>query len=253
MNTNTALFNDINSELVGEYISVFDSMQDMYEASTQDDFKGVGLLRKKYTKETLDQDIRHVTDYFDDGTFDAIREIKVNPNQFHSIAETTKAHPLHTDATFSKLSLERFILSFIKVDQNDFGGASEFFPIHWILSAIPDRYRQALERSVIAYKRCSMTEGNKSYQGPLLSWINENRPVFRWRYDLKVKPTVVDAKNLPISDAIEWVKNYIDAVQPIVYRASPGETLLIDNGKVLHGRTSLKSKSERLALRAWIK
>lgn len=54
MNTNIALLNDINSELVGEYISLFESMADMYEASTQNSFKGVGLLKKNYTKETLE-------------------------------------------------------------------------------------------------------------------------------------------------------------------------------------------------------
>lgn len=83
-------------------------MADMYEASTQNSFKGVGLIQKNYIKETLDQDIRKITNYFGDGTFGTIREIKVNPNQTHSIAETTEAHPLHTDATFSKLHLERY-------------------------------------------------------------------------------------------------------------------------------------------------
>lgn len=223
----------------------------MYKASIQDDFSGVGVYNYVYNLDTLDQDIKANAGYFSNQVFGNIREIKFNPNQSHSIAESCNAHPLHTDATFSEVPLERFTLSFRETDPGQ-GGISTVLPISWILDAIPDVYRAALETSHVVYKRKSKMEGDRIYCGPILSWINASRPIFRWRYDDKVIPVAVDAKGLPIQDAIQWVKRFIEETPPLTYPAQKGDTLLIDNGKVLHGRTKLSPFSSRVAYRAWL-
>ena len=149
-------------------------------------------------------------------------------------------------------SYKRFLLSFVEVDKNDSGGASLIFPTEWIIESIPSRLLAALENSDISYTRLSSVEGNKNFEGKMLSYDSEGSAIFRWRYDDYVKPQVIDSKGYPIEEAISWVNNFINTTPPIIYRASPGETLLIDNCKVLHGRTELKPNSQRVALRAWI-
>ncbi len=234
-----------------DFITVYNDFGAMYEASRCNDFAGVGILNHRFDLEGLDQEIKSKAAYFADQVFGNIREIKFKPGQRHSIAESCGAHPLHTDATFSESPLERFALSFRKTDPCQ-GGVSVFFPIAWILDAIPEAYREALEVSHVVYTRKSEKEGDKTYRGPILSWINSSRPIFRWRYDDNVMPVAVDAKGLPIREAVEWVKAFIDRTPPLFYAAQEGDTLMIDNGKVLHGRTKLSPNSCRVAYRAWL-
>ncbi len=234
-----------------DFIKVYKDFGDMYQASLRDDFTGVGLLNQRFDLESLDREITSKAGYFADQVFGNIREIKFTPGQSHSIAESCGAHPLHTDATFSERPLERFALSFRKTDPGQ-GGVSVIFPIAWILDAIPEAYREALEVSHVAYTRKSEQEGDQTYRGPILSWINASRPVFRWRYDDKVMPVAVDAKGRPIREAVEWVKSFVDRTPPLLYAAQEGDTLMIDNGKVLHGRTKLSPNSSRVAYRAWL-
>jgi alpha-ketoglutarate-dependent taurine dioxygenase len=233
------------------FFKAFQNFGEMYDEAQQDEFTGVGILNHRYDLNSLDQDITTKAAYFSDQVFGKIREIKFTPGQTHSIAESCGAHPLHTDATFSERPLERFALSFRKTDPGQ-GGVSTIFPISWILDAIPDVYRDALETSHVVYTRKSEKEGDRTYCGPILSWINPSRPVFRWRYDDKVMPVAVDAKGLPIRDAVEWVKTFIAQTPPLFYAAQEGDTLLIDNGKVMHGRTKLTPNSSRIAYRAWL-
>lgn len=236
-----------------EFFRRFNNLKDLYNHSLNKDFEGVGIVNNQYNINSLDKDISKITEYFEDDTFGKIREIKLNENQTHSVAESTGEHALHTDATFSNETLERFILSFVEVDEDDKSGTSVFFPIDWILESIPYKLGRALETSIISYTRNSEKEGNKSYEGPLLTFNKNSNPVFRWRYDDKVKPTIIDNKDQNINEAIEWVKNFIENKEPLSYRAKPGETLIIDNSKILHGRTKLIPGTKRIALRAWIK
>ena len=239
------------SPTIDPYIEVFDSFSQLYKASLNKDFSGVGLYNKKYEIGSFDHEIRSNCCYFSDQVFGNIREIKYKPNQTHSVAETCAAHPLHTDATFSEVPLKRFVLNFKQTDPLG-GGVSTIFPISWILDAIPSAYLEALEVSHVVYSRKSETEGDHSYRGPILYHDGQEVPVFRWRYDDIVMPIAVDSKGLPIRDAIEWVRHFIEQTPPLQYAAKPGDTFLFDNRKVLHGRTKLSPHSPRIAYRAWL-
>lgn len=236
-----------------EFFKRFSNLNDLYNHSLTKDFEGIGVVKKRYDIDSLDEDIKEVTDYFADDTFGEIREIKLNKNQSHSVAETTSEHALHTDATFSNDVLERFVLSFVEVEEDDKSGTSIFFPIEWILVEIPYKLGKALEVSTVSYVRKSEKEGDKKYEGPILKFDEDFKPIFRWRYDNKVKPKIIDSKELPINNAIEWVNEFIKNKEPLSYKAKAGETLIIDNTKILHGRTKLTEETKRIALRAWIK
>ncbi len=231
----------------------YNSLEELYKKSLNENFQGVGIVNYKYNINSLDRDISKITNYFGDNTFGKIREIKVNKKQSHSIAETIGCHPLHTDATFSNEILERFILSFVEVCKEKDSGTSLFFPVEWILNEIPDKLRKALETSIVSYTRNSGIEGNKRYKGTILSYNLNSKLIFRWRYDDIVKPKIIDSKNLPIEQAIKWIYDFIQNTEPLKYSAKKGDTLLIDNCKILHGRTHLKPETNRLALRAWIR
>jgi hypothetical protein len=136
-----------------DIFDVHPTFASLYAAALRPDFKGVGILRKAYTVETLDHDIRvHGGGYLADDTFDRIRVIQYDPAKSHSIAESLGAHPLHTDASFAETALERFILHFKVVDPG-MGGVSTFFPTSWIVESMPAAYRRAVETAVVGFAR----------------------------------------------------------------------------------------------------
>ncbi len=53
-------------------------------------------------------------------------------------------------------------------------------------------------------------------------------------------------------EAFEAFNNRVRDAQPIKFRLEPGECLVIDNGRILHGRSSLSPDSDRLLKRYWI-
>ena len=53
-------------------------------------------------------------------------------------------------------------------------------------------------------------------------------------------------------EAFEAFNTRVRDAEPIKFRLEPEECLIIDNGRVLHGRSSLSSDSDRLLKRYWI-
>ncbi len=53
-------------------------------------------------------------------------------------------------------------------------------------------------------------------------------------------------------EAFEAFNNRVRDAEPIKFRLKPEECLIIDNGRILHGRSSLSTDSKRLLKRYWI-
>ena len=53
-------------------------------------------------------------------------------------------------------------------------------------------------------------------------------------------------------EAFEAFNTRVRDAEPIKFRLKPEECLIIDNGRILHGRTSLSTDSKRLLKRYWI-
>ncbi len=224
----------------------------MYAASTSKEWTGLGVVKKAYSFDEFHDHLAEIAGFIDDDTFDKVRVIACDPTKHHSIAESYDAHPMHTDASFAATQLERFMLHFKHIDDN-LGGVSTFMPVQWILDEIPFKYKRALEMAEVTYARFNGAGMNKAVRVPILNWKSAEDVVFRWRYDDKVKPLVVDARGFEAEAAIEWVKDFIDNTKPITYSAQRDETILVDNCKFLHGRTPLSPASSRIAWRAWIR
>ena len=52
--------------------------------------------------------------------------------------------------------------------------------------------------------------------------------------------------------AFETFNARVRETEPIKFRLKPQECLIIDNGRILHGRSSLSAESKRLLKRYWI-
>ena len=61
-----------------------------------------------------------------------------------------------------------------------------------------------------------------------------------------------DNLNSEQKEAFEAFNTRVRDTEPIKFRLKPEECLVIDNGRILHGRTSLSTDSKRLLKRYWI-
>lgn len=200
-------------------IQRFSSLREMYAASVSQEHDGIGIVRQAYSLEAFHEELETMAGFIDDDTFDKVRVIAYDPSKPHSIAESLDAHPMHTDATFSSRQLERFMLHF-KVIDNDHGGVSTFMPISWILDQIPRRHLEALQLAEVSYVRLGDANIVKAFRGPILKLKSDGGVIFRWRYDDKVRPLVLDTHGVDAEAAIQWVKDFIERTPPSITRPS---------------------------------
>ena len=62
-------------------------------------------------------------------------------------------------------------------------------------------------------------------------------------------PWMTDGQSSP---AFRKFIQALEATPPLTLRLYPGESLLIDNGRILHGRSALGGDKDRLLIRRWI-
>lgn len=187
--------------------------------------------------------------------FGEVRDIRINPAvSARSLAMSMNAHPLHIDGAFVENPPTKFLLNCVKADV-DGGGVSTFLSKTQLLLDCPGEFMHLLLDSTARIARVRVTGERDVYIGPLLSFLPDNTPILRWRYDKFVKPEVIDSFNMELTrEAINWVKQYIDKAEKIEYQAQKGDVILIPNFMFLHGRTALTDKySPRLMRRIWLK
>lgn len=188
----------------------------------------------------------------DSGPFDTIRDIRVDLSKSKSIAESSLAHPPHTDGSFEKNSPKHFLLQIVECDESG-GGVSTFFSISSMLKAMPEELRSSLSVASVAFGRADDTGRFDAHVGPIVYSRLDGTEGFRWRDDDQVSPKVVDAKGTKIEEAIGWIKDYLKATLPLLIAGHEGEVFVINNDRVFHGRTPLSGKrSKRWIRRAWL-
>jgi hypothetical protein len=185
--------------------------------------------------------------YEEDGE---VRTVKNDPSIPDSTAMSLRALPLHTDGTFIARPPERFLLSFAAADEGG-GGQSVFMPIARILAAAPDWALEALLRADFLFPLSYDGDLTVSHVGPVL-YGGRSALRIRWRSDDIWRPKVVDARGTDAAGAVDWLHEFLGKTEPLGYSARTGETLLIPNTTMLHGRTALSDGSHREVLRAWV-
>ena len=132
-------------------------------------------------------------------------------------------------------------------------GVSTFFSLFDILAAAPDWTLNAFYTASYLFVRTYDGDLTDSVIAPILDIDNNGNPRIRWRADDIFRPKVVNDKGTRAEEAVLWLQNFLKAYQPVTYSAKSGETLLIPNNTILHGRTALSENSKREVLRVWIK
>ncbi len=185
--------------------------------------------------------------------FDAageVRTVRNDPSIPDSTAMSLSALALHTDGAFLPQPPARFMLSFSSADGSG-GGVSIFMPVARILAAAPDWALEALFAADYRFVRTYDGDLTDSHVGPVL-YRTGGAPRIRWRSDDIWRPPVVDAHGTKAEDAVNWLHDYLSQARPLSYAAETGETPLVPNTVMLHGRTSLSHGSAREVLRAWV-
>jgi TfdA family taurine catabolism dioxygenase TauD len=178
-----------------------------------------------------------------------IRTVRYEPTIRNSTALSLDALPLHSDGTFLERPPARFMLSFTTADP-DGGGVSTFMPISYILAAAPDWVIEALLVARFLFPR-GYDGDTDVYVGPVLYHERSSLRI-RWRSDHLWRPKVVDAMGVDAQGAVDWLHKYLSTAEALTYAARTGETLLVPNTVLLHGRTRLSPNSPREVLRAWV-
>jgi hypothetical protein len=179
-----------------------------------------------------------------------VRTVKNDPSIPDSTAMSLSALALHTDGAFLAQPPAWFMLSFSSADGNG-GGVSTFVPIARILAAAPDWALQALFTADYRFVRTYDGDLTDSHVGPVLYQVG-GTPRIRWRSDDIWRPPVVDAYGTNAEDAVNWLHDHLSQTQPLTHAAATGQTLLVPNTVMLHGRTCLSPGSAREVLRAWV-
>jgi alpha-ketoglutarate-dependent taurine dioxygenase len=179
-----------------------------------------------------------------------VRTLRYDPSIPDSTAMSLNALPLHTDGSFLMRPPTRFVLSFSAADPGG-GGVSIFMPITRILAALPDWALTALLTADYLFVRSYDGDLTDSYVGPVL-YREDSVLRIRWRSDDLWRPKVVQPRGTEAEAAIEWLHDFLYDCEPFGYAAQAGETLLVPNTVMLHGRTSLSPGSSREVLRAWV-
>jgi hypothetical protein len=179
-----------------------------------------------------------------------VRRVKNEPSIPDSTAMSLKALPLHTDGTFLAQPPARFMLTVTSADEGG-GGLSTFMPAARILAVAPDWAIEALLTADFLFPRSYDGDLAVSYVGPVL-YRGESSLRIRWRSDDIWRPKVIDPRGTHAEKAVDWLHEFLTTSPPLTYSARVGETLLIPNTVMLHGRTSLSDGSHRELLRAWV-
>ncbi len=179
-----------------------------------------------------------------------IRTVRNDPSIRDSTAMSVRPLPLHTDGTFLAGLPARFMLSFVRSDDGG-GGVNTFMPVSDILATAPDGVIEALLTADFLFPRGYDGDLTDSYVGPVLYRDGPALGV-RWRSDDIWRPRVVDAHGTDAAQAVDWLHEFLRDSEPLTHLADVGETLLIPNTVMLHGRTGLSADSSREVLRVWV-
>ncbi|HEY6803076.1 MAG TPA: TauD/TfdA family dioxygenase [Pyrinomonadaceae bacterium] len=179
-----------------------------------------------------------------------VRMVKYDPAIPNSTAMSTDALPFHTDGSFLAQPPGRFMLSFSAKDQGG-GGVSIFMPISRVLAAAPEWVLEALFSADYLFVKTYDGDLSVSHVGPAL-YREDSALRIRWRSDDIWRPKVVDARGTDAQGAVDWLHEFLYTAEPLSFAAETGDTVLVPNTLMLHGRTSMSPNSVREVLRAWV-
>lgn len=129
------------------------------------------------------------------------------------------------------------------VAQCDDGGVSRLVDTHAVLEKLSEREKQTLQGVYLTehqvfkgdpHRRPLLRQKDDSYQVYYSFWLLEN--------ELNARQTA----------AAEAFRRGVEEAEEVQIRLEPGDLLVIDNRRILHGRTAIKGNKNRLLKRYWV-
>lgn len=152
-------------------------------------------------------------------------------------SRTNQSLDLHTDSTYIPSPHEICIFQMVRADKA--GGDTTMMPVGDIVDALDPGMRAVLERPVFPFGK-----------GPLpILWKRDGAQNIRY-YRTQIRQSGGDAlpaEELAAMDALDAVLQ--DDARRHRFHLAAGETIFMQNTKVLHGRTAFAETSDRLMYR----
>jgi hypothetical protein len=183
--------------------------------------------------------------------FGEVRSVKYTPAVIDSTALSLQGLYLHTDGSFLQMPPGRFMLSFANSDPAG-GGVSTFISVADILAFSPDWVLESLFTASYLFVRTYDGDMTDSVVSPVLNRDPQGNITIRWRADELWRPQVIEGHGTKAEEAVHWLQDFLATIEPARYSANTGETLLVPNTVMLHGRTPLSEGSTREVLRVWL-
>ncbi|MEM6301793.1 MAG: TauD/TfdA family dioxygenase [Pseudomonadota bacterium] len=176
----------------------------------------------------------------------SLTKVMINPESANKVSKTTNYSrtnqplTLHTDSSFKAAPQE--LVAFQMVRDDALGGDTIMLPIERILSRLKEEEVRTLARSIFPFSQKNL---------PVL-WSNNGVPRIRY---YRAQLENADMRTVP--DEGKQALGRLDEIlseESIVdrFHLRAGETLFLNNLKVMHGRTGFAGSSDRLMYRARI-
>lgn len=154
-----------------------------------------------------------------------------------ALVTSDKALDLHTDHHKADF------IAWYCVEQSEIGGESIILDGLEIYNKLNEKEKQALKDVQLMEHKVFHNDKEKQ---PLIEIVN-GQPKIYYSFWLVEEPKLNSQKA-----ALNKFQYLIKENNPIIFKLKPNQALIIDNRRVLHGRSAIKS-GERLLKRYWIK
>jgi len=227
-----------------DYSSVLTN--DAIAASMITEFERTGLvlLRHVPTKTNEVERFANHLAYVREIAFDRVADIRVKVDPY-TLGFTSQALPMHTDC--SGYSWPPNVMLFHCLSNDVAGGASCYVDGAAVVEQLRIRDPEAL-RLLSTYKVSFRLYSNQSetLSHSLLITLNDDGSLAILRY---ANWTTQPLSTVPFNQVTAWYDAYRtfaelinDPANMITHRCEPGEAFLIDNHRVLHGRTAFDAQ-----------
>lgn len=168
-------------------------------------------------------------------------EVRLRPGA-HAYVAKPGAVPLHTDHPDVDL------IAWLCEAQDEIDGASRLLDMSPILANLDPTVRATLQRTEL---RCPPLSNGPPSES---RWVLEQRGE-RVRFFLPPWIALVDGEDGASREAVDAVVRAVRTASSngvMAVRLQPGQALVVDNGRVLHGRSAIAESSPRRLFRGWV-
>lgn len=201
----------------------------------------ISVLHKKireygyaYQKSLPETELKHVLDSF--GSVIQITDVTVKSTS-RALVTSAKALDFHTDHHKADF------VAWHCVEQTDEGGESILVDAVKVFSEMTDEDKSQLAK--IHLHEHKIFEDDKD-SWPLVE-LENGQPKFYYSFWL-----LKEKMNLAERAAGQRFQQLIQQTVPIKIKLQPSDFLIVDNRRILHGRTEIKGNQKRLLKRFWI-